>query len=96
MELGSLHAAINLYTKMALAAYATEYDSINMLTTHQLELVRKIIVVLKPVEEITKLISTDAASVLIPLLRALEKPLTKHHDDSGIQTMKFKILSLLK
>ena len=83
---------------MALAAYATEYDSINMLTTHQLELVRKIIAVLEPVEEITKLISTDAASasVLIPLLRALEKSLSKHHDDSGIQTMKSKMLSSLK
>ena len=70
MELHSLH----IYTqKMALAAYATEYDSISMLTTHQLELVRKIIAVLKPVEEITKLISTEAASasVLIPLLRAV-------------------------
>lgn len=84
--------------KMALAAYATEYDSISMLTTYQLELVRKIIAVLEPVEEITKLISTDAASasVLIPLLRALEKSLSKHHDDSGIQTMKSEMLSSLK
>ena len=68
MELYSLHVAVNLYTKGALAAYATEYDSINMLTTHQLEIVRKIIVALKLVEEITKLILTDSAiaSVLIP------------------------------
>ena len=33
--------------------YATEYDSINMLSTHQPELVRKIITVLEPVEKIT-------------------------------------------
>ena len=95
----SLYMLQSIYTqKMALAAYATEYDSINMLTTHQLELVRKIIAVLEPVEEITKLISTDAASasVLIPLLRALEKSLSKHHDDSGIQTMKSEMLSSLK
>ena len=61
--------------KMALAAYATEYGSITMLSTHQLDLVRKVIATLEPVEEITKMISTDAAaaSVLIPLLRALEK-----------------------
>ena len=44
------------------------------------------------------MISTDAAaaSVLIPLLRALEKSLTKRHDDSGIQTMKGEMLSSLK
>ena len=40
--------------KMALAAYATEYGSITMLNTHQLDLVRKIIAMLEPVEEITK------------------------------------------
>ena len=98
MKLHALHVAINIYTKMALAAYATECTSISMLTTHQLELVRKIIAVLEPVEEITKLISTDAASapVLIPLLRALEKSLSKHHDDSGIRTMKSVMLTSLK
>ena len=83
---------------MALAAYATEYGSITMLNTHQFDLVRKIIATLEPVEEITKMISTDAAaaSVLIPLLRTLEKSLTKHHNDSGIQTMKGEMLSSLK
>ena len=30
------------------------------------------------------------------MLRALEKSLTKHHDDSGIQTMKSEMLSSLK
>jgi len=39
-----------------------------MLNTHQLELVRKVIAILEPVEGITKMISTDAAAapVLIP------------------------------
>ena len=83
---------------MALAAYSTKYDSINMLSTHQLEIVRKTIAVLEPIEEITKLISTEVASVsvIIPLLRALEKSLGKHHDDSGIQTMKSEMLNSLK
>ena len=64
MELHSLHVTIDLYTKMALAAYATEYDSINMLSTHQLEIVWKIIAVLEPVKEI-KLISTEVASASV-------------------------------
>ena len=51
MELHSLHVTINLYTKMALAAYSTEYDSVNMLSTHQLEIVRKTIAVLEPIEK---------------------------------------------
>ena len=75
MELHSLHVTINLYTKNGtiLAAYSTEYDSISMLSTHQLEIVRKIIAVLEPIEEITKLISTEvaSASVIIPLLESL-------------------------
>ena len=55
----------SIYTqKMALAAYATEYDSINMLSTHQLEIVWKIIAVLEPVKEI-KLISTEVASASV-------------------------------
>ena len=34
--------------------------------------------------------------MLIPLLRALAKLLSEHHDDSGIQSMKSKMLSSLK
>jgi len=33
---------------MALAAYATEHGGITMLNSHQLEIVRKVILVLKP------------------------------------------------
>jgi len=94
----TLHMLQSIDTQnMALAAYATEYGSIIMLNTHQLDLVRKVIATLEPVEGITKMISTDAAaaSVLIPLLKALEKSLTKHHNDSGIQTMKSEMLSSL-
>ena len=83
-----LYMLQSIYTKMALAACTTEYASISMLTTHQLELVRITIAVLEPVEEITKLIPTDAASasVLIPLLRALESRLV-----NIMMTQEFKL-----
>ena len=69
-----------------------------MLTPNQIELTRKIIAALEPVEEITKMISTDAASisVLIPLVKILQKALSKHDDDSGIQTMKTEMLTSLE
>ena len=43
------------------------------------------------------MISTDAASisVLIPLVKILQKALGKHDDDSGIQTMKTEMLTSL-
>ena len=54
--------------KMALAAYATEHGGITMLNNNQLDIARKIISTLKPVEEITKIISTSSAclSAVIP------------------------------
>ena len=84
--------------KMALAAYTTEYGGITMLTPNQIDLTRKLIAALEPVEEITKLISTDAASisVLIPLVKIFQKALGKHDDDSGIQTMKTEMLTSLE
>ena len=84
--------------KMALAAYATEHGGITMLSPNQIELTRKLIAALEPVEEITKMISTDAASisVLIPLVKILQKSLGKHDDDSGIQTMKIEMLTSLQ
>ena len=42
---------------MALAAYATEHGGITMLTANQLEIARKVIAALEPIEEITKMIS---------------------------------------
>ena len=58
--------------KMALAAYSTECD-ISTLTAHQLDLISKVIAILNPIEEITKSISTNEASVslIIPFVRAL-------------------------
>ena len=84
--------------KTALAAYATEHGSITMLSPNQIELTRKLIAALEPVEEITKMVSTDTASisVLIPLVKILKKALSKHDDDSGIQTMKLEMLTSLE
>ena len=61
-----------------------------MLSPNQIELTRKLIAALEPVEEITKTVSTDTASisVLIPLVKIFKKALSKHHRNSGIQTMK--------
>ena len=55
---------------MALAAYAIEYGNVQQLTTTQLELVGKVVKVLGCVEEITKSISTEAAStsLIIPFV----------------------------
>ena len=47
---------------MALAAYSTEYDLVQ-LSPHQLDPANKIVAALSPVEEITKSISPNAASV---------------------------------
>ena len=49
--------------KMALAAYVTEHGGITMLNSHQLEIVQKLISLLKPIEEVTKMISTNSACI---------------------------------
>lgn len=83
--------------KMALAAYASEY-SIDQLSGNQLDLINKIINALSPIEEVTKSISADAASisVIIPFLRIIRKTLDDHHQDSGICTMKSEMKKLLE
>ena len=83
--------------KMALAAYSSEYD-IAQLSSYQLDLVNKIISALTPIEEVTKSISSNVASVsaIIPFIRMLEKSLEKHDDDRGVQTMKQEMLKSLK
>ena len=83
---------------MALAAYATEHGGIIMLNSHQLEIVRKVILVLKPIEGVTNIISTNSAciSAVIPLVRILEKMLNKHDDDAGIRTMKSEMMASLQ
>ena len=69
-----------------------------MLSPNQIELTRKLIAALEPVEEITKMVSTDTASIsaLIPLVKILKKALSKHNDDSGMQAMKLEMLTSLE
>ena len=62
-----------LSQKVAFAAYSTEKYEIQHLSSHQLEIIEKVITVLKPVEDITQSISSEKASVsiIIPYIRAL-------------------------
>ena len=75
---------------MALAAYVAESNSIQQLSSHQLDLLKKCIEVLSPIEEITRSISADLASIsiVIPYICILTRTLQKTSDDSGIRTMK--------
>ena len=82
---------------MSLAAYATQY-SIPQLTANQLDLVDKVITASSPIEEMTKAVSVNAASVslIIQFVRMLSKTMEKRHDDKGVQTMKSEMLASLK
>ena len=89
-----------LEQKMALAAYAIEYGGIQQLTAAQLamDLAGKVVKVLGCVEEITKSISTEAAStsLIIPFIQAFRLTLEKRDDsDRGIRTMKADMLASL-
>ena len=87
-----------LEQKMALAAYTTEYEDVQQLTTNQLDLAGKVAKVLGCVEEINKSISTDAASVslIIPFIQALRSTLEKNDDsDRGVRMMKADMLASL-
>ena len=85
-----------LEQKMALAAYGAEHD-IPHLTPNQWDLIEKIVVVLNPVEEITRSISTEVASVslIIPFIRAFRRTLEDHDNDRGIRTKKSEMLDSL-
>ena len=82
---------------MALAACTTENDDIPKLSSHQLEIIDKVIVVLKPVEDITKSISSEEASVsiIVPYVRALKRSWENCSNDTGVQTMKKEMLASL-
>ena len=69
---------------MALAVYSTEYDLVQ-LSSHQLDLANKIVAALSPVEEITKSILANAASVsaIILFICMLQRSLEKYHNDRG-------------
>ena len=86
-----------LEQKMALAAYAAE-NNIQQLTPSQLEIARKMALVLSPVEEVTKSISKETAtlSVVIPNIRVLLRSWEKQEDDVGIRTMKLEMIKSLK
>lgn len=81
--------------KMALAA---ENSGIQQLSSNQLDLLRKCIEILSPVEEVTRSISADLASisVIIPYVRILKRTLEKNTDVSGIHTMKTELLHSIK
>ena len=82
--------------KMAVAAYGAD-GSIPVLSPSQLHIVAKVINILSPIEEITKNISVEAASIsqVIPLVRALTKVLEKEVEDTGVRSMKNKMLDSL-
>ena len=70
--------------KMTLAVYSTEYDLVQ-LSSHQLDLANKIEAAFSPVEEITKSILANAASVsaIILFICMLQRSLEKYHNDIG-------------
>ena len=82
--------------KMALAAYASETGIVTLSPT-QLDLIDNIIASLSPIEELTKSISADCASVslIIPFVKMLSKTLQKHHNDSGVRKMNREMLRSL-
>ena len=53
---------------MALAAYCSENDSIQQLSTYQLVLIKKCVDILSPIEEVTRSISARLASISIVIL----------------------------
>ena len=82
--------------KMALAAYGSD-GTIPVLSAHQLDIANKVITVLNPME-ITKNISADIApiSVIIPLVRVLNKTLQQDDADNGVRGMKNGMLASLQ
>ena len=68
------------------------------LSLHQLDLTNKIVVTLSQVEEITKSISANAASIsaIISFICMLQRKLEKHHNNRRVQTMKHEMLKSLK
>lgn len=85
--------------KMALAMYTTENDGIPQLSSLQLDIIEKVISVLKPVEDVTQSISSSTASIslIIPFVRVLRKSWEPNTTaaDQGVQTMKSEMLRSL-
>ena len=57
--------------------------------------ISKVIAVLNSIEEITKSISTDAASGSLIIIRGLRRTLEIHDNDRGVRTMKGDMLTSL-
>ena len=93
MEFIFVYASVSCETKISLAAYGTD-GAIPVLTASQLDTANKVTNILAPIEKITQNISVEAASIsqVIPLIRALTKVLEKEDQDTGICTMKNKML----
>ena len=51
----------------ALAAYTTEQGGITMLASSQVDLTRKLVAAFEHAKEVTKIISTDAASIAVQI-----------------------------
>ena len=83
---------------MVLTAYCAESGTIQQLTPYQLEMMKRCVDILSPIEEITRSISAELASIsiVIPYVRILTKTLEKNENDSGICTMKGELLKSLK
>ena len=78
-------------------AHFSHIDGIPSLTSHQYEIIEKVIAVLKPIEDITQSISSDkaSASIIIPYVRALRKCWENCSNDRGVRTMKKELLDSL-
>ena len=64
---------------------------------HQIDIANKVIKVMTIIEEVTKSISADAAtvSVIIPFVCIVSKSLSQSDDDTGVHTMKNEMKSSL-
>ena len=82
---------------MVLAAYAAD-NNIQQLTANQLEMDRRMVLVLSLVEKITQAVSKETAtlSIVIPHIQVLLRSWERQDDDMGIRTMKKEMTMPLK
>ena len=78
--------------KMAIYTYGAD-GPIPVLTASQLDIATKVINILSPIKEITRNISAEFCK--IPFVRALRKVLEKEVEDTGVRSMKNKMLDSL-
>uniref|UniRef100_H3AUI6 BED-type domain-containing protein n=1 Tax=Latimeria chalumnae TaxID=7897 RepID=H3AUI6_LATCH len=71
-----------------------EHDFGHNLTAHQWQLLEKIIRILQPFEEATRLCNADSVSIsfVIPTIKMLTMSLNSIENDSGVETMKETLL----